>query len=356
MVRFSRGTDASPNTFYDRAKMEVRQSAAELVRQVVEKRGPGGYWLIGNEPEGAGQDDTGLSDAAAKMYRQAVDFIKIYDPRAKFIVGGWYSLKTNDNQNWVRTLKNKWPIFGRGGSSLCNDITGFHFHGYAFPNSTTGEYDLNYWKNLIDTGLDFLLGSEMCPGKEIWITEYGSLNGDKNDPASVRALSRAMEGMTNYLELNRYVTRYAWFYAIDGGASVENWLPGLFSAEGEIKPLGITYMGLGDEPCSATTLTPRPTNTPHATLTPTLTPTPSLAFERFCPGGTAAAGSNKCQAGFADANCDGIIDIEDFGIWKNEYLDYRRGSFTRSTWEADLNCDRVVDINDFSRWRNKWVR
>lgn len=85
------------------------------------------------------------------------------------------------------------------------------------------------------------------------------------------------------------------------------------------------------------------------------TPTPpAINLESLCPAGTAAAGTNKCQPNFADANCDGSINDQDFVVWKNEFLDYRQKNFTaRTVWQGDLNCDRVIDIYDFSQWRGK---
>ncbi|MDP2672140.1 MAG: hypothetical protein Q8O68_01365, partial [Candidatus Daviesbacteria bacterium] len=46
-----------------------------------------------------------------------------------------------------------------------------------------------------------------------------------------------------------------------------------------------------------------------------------------------------------DANCDRIINISDFNIWRDEAL-----IKTSSTTRADFNNDSVVDSTDLSIW------
>jgi len=229
--------------------------------QVLQKRGPGGYWLIGNEPELGDQDSIMVPDWAAGMYREMVDFIKggcdpalgANDLEAKFIVGGWLlgenaTAVDNKFKTWAKKLKDNWSYYKSGGN-FCNDIAGWHFHKYARKDEyQTG--NLENWEALINQFASSVL--TLCPTpKEIWITEYGTLDaGDEDLPA----LIPAMRIMTNFLEANNKITRYAWFYALDKAAIYEKGLPGLFSKSGTIMPLGMAYMGLGSEPCSQATL------------------------------------------------------------------------------------------------------
>jgi subtilisin-like proprotein convertase family protein len=74
------------------------------------------------------------------------------------------------------------------------------------------------------------------------------------------------------------------------------------------------------------TLTPTPTATPTATVT--ATPTPPVT---------------ACILG--DINCDGLVDIRDYGLWRQAF-----GQQGASN-PADLNRDSIVDIRDYGLWR-----
>jgi hypothetical protein len=46
-----------------------------------------------------------------------------------------------------------------------------------------------------------------------------------------------------------------------------------------------------------------------------------------------------------DINCDGIVDIRDYGIWRQNFGQTNCGN------PADLNGDCIVDIRDYGIWR-----
>jgi hypothetical protein len=46
-----------------------------------------------------------------------------------------------------------------------------------------------------------------------------------------------------------------------------------------------------------------------------------------------------------DINCDGIVDIRDYGIWRQQFGATDCGNI------ADLNGDCIVDIRDYGIWR-----
>ena len=75
------------------------------------------------------------------------------------------------------------------------------------------------------------------------------------------------------------------------------------------------------------------TPTPTVTATPTSTPTPT---------------ATPCILG--DINCDGIVDIRDYGIWRQQFGATDCGN------RADLNCDCIVDIRDYGIWRANFGR
>src|SRR3954464_4486257 len=68
---------------------------------------------------------------------------------------------------------------------------------------------------------------------------------------------------------------------------------------------------------------------------------PNTAGERGAR--LAAAG---CTLG--DINCDGIVDIRDYGLWRQNFGASACGN------AADLNGDCLVDIRDYGIWRQNF--
>ncbi len=89
--------------------------------------------------------------------------------------------------------------------------------------------------------------------------------------------------------------------------------------------------------CQKETTIPSPTTGLTNTPVPSLTPTgPNPTKLPACP--------KKPQG---DANCDGVIDMSDFGIWQNEFID-------RLAKNADFNSDGKVSLLDFEIWRKNY--
>src|SRR4051794_17811959 len=61
------------------------------------------------------------------------------------------------------------------------------------------------------------------------------------------------------------------------------------------------------------------------------------------PRGAARAGQSPTLLG--DINNDGIVDIRDYGIWRQQFGATDCGN------PADLNGDCIVDIRDYAVWR-----
>jgi hypothetical protein len=85
----------------------------------------------------------------------------------------------------------------------------------------------------------------------------------------------------------------------------------------------LTDVGIG----ATSTPTPAPTVTPTPTLTPTPTATPCI---------------------LGDINCDGIVDIRDYGIWRANFGQTNCGN------PADLDGNCIVDIRDYGIWRQNF--
>jgi autotransporter-associated beta strand protein len=77
-----------------------------------------------------------------------------------------------------------------------------------------------------------------------------------------------------------------------------------------------------------------------ATSTPAVTPTPPP------PPGTCILG---------DINCDGIVDIRDYGLWRQHFGESAGAATSNGRTGAaligDLNNDGIVDIRDYGIWR-----
>jgi hypothetical protein len=99
-------------------------------------------------------------------------------------------------------------------------------------------------------------------------------------------------------------------------------------------------------------VTPTVTNTSAPTVPPTatLTPTPVCGV---CI--TVSGGARKRNGKLGDVDCNNVVDLYDFGSWKNEFLRYRAGQ-TEEEWISDLDCDGDPTIYDFAIWRNNFIR
>jgi MYXO-CTERM domain-containing protein len=50
----------------------------------------------------------------------------------------------------------------------------------------------------------------------------------------------------------------------------------------------------------------------------------------------------------SDTNCDGIVDVRDYGLWRRNFGQTNCGN------PADLNGDCIVDIRDHGIWRQNF--
>ncbi|KKQ90612.1 MAG: hypothetical protein UT14_C0033G0002 [Candidatus Shapirobacteria bacterium GW2011_GWE1_38_92] len=92
-----------------------------------------------------------------------------------------------------------------------------------------------------------------------------------------------------------------------------------------------------------------PTKIPTAvpTKVPTKIPT---AVPTSPPVGTCGCDRQGRRAG--DGNCDGLVDLRDFEVWRSEMFDLGGWQgVSRPDWKGDFNCDWKVDLLDFEIWR-----
>src|SRR5438105_356713 len=73
-----------------------------------------------------------------------------------------------------------------------------------------------------------------------------------------------------------------------------------------------------------------------------VTPQPPATVQR----GAGRAGQSPTLLG--DINNDGVVDIRDYGIWRQNFGQTNCGN------PADLNGDCIVDIRDYGIWRQNF--
>lgn len=150
----------------------------------------------------------------------------------------------------------------------------------------------------------------------------------------------------------------------------------------------------------STTVTTTPTKTPTTTMTPVATASPTVTPSLGCSPpsiyscqkiktGTTCQFENKpdgsickqdgtygsCQQGSCntaitpfititpdcprkpegDADCNGIVNLDDFEIFRSEFVKIRRGEQDLNNIESDFNDDGFIDIEDFAIFRLTFV-
>ena len=268
---------------------------AWAIRETVRSRETGGYWLIFNEPDI--QEDYPNAVTAANDADFAINFIKDYDPQAKFILG-WYP----GIQNY---------------HNLPNRIAGWHIHTYHWNYTLGGTGGINDYKDLFINEIVNHTTNLLWSEKELWLTEFGTLMGqyppgtwnpkycdnlsrttdcqcrfDRIDSDSNQLCVYFMESLLNWLESPASpVDKYFWWnkgpcraeYRSGGYIVGQEWVRDicygpLINENGGLNKLGEAFANIGSQSTVTSTPTVRPTATvtpsPIATSTPTATPSP----------------------------------------------------------------------------------
>jgi len=273
-------------------KDEMNCCPAKMIKKTIQDRGSGGYWLIFNEP--FSEDAYGdcihyypcKSAAAAADAAFAISFIKNLDQSARFIVG-WYTDNPAFPFTDPSTGKPTRDIINQLPTAINQFISGWHVHMYDM--SIDGREIINH---------PLLTKS---PGKEIWITEFGTLGGtdcryDNIDTDPNQGCVKYMTALVNWLENTNYVTKYFWWNYGPCDPQYINehswrrdmcWGP-LIKQDGSLNNLGLAFAaipnnngicryGLSPTPTPSPTRTPTstPTTKPTSPSTPTPIPTPN---------------------------------------------------------------------------------
>lgn len=72
---------------------------------------------------------------------------------------------------------------------------------------------------------------------------------------------------------------------------------------------------------------------------------------------TFVVGEPNCStSATGDTNCDGLIDLVDFSIFRQDYLDYLAGKITAADSVCDFNKDGRIDLQDYEVFRINFVQ
>lgn len=188
------------------------------------ERHPGSYWLIWNEPNYSRQSNI-HPDEAANIYKPLRDIILSADPIAKFIVGGvaWADV------SWIENFRNEYKNL----HGVFPPVDGWAFHHYA-----EADYSLENWRYTVNSVRTWLVNNGQGQ-KEIWLTEFGSLNSNGIG-------QQVMRQQLEWLEAPQqsWLTRYAWF-----AASTQDMIYGMKGDlfEGKLKDGSLRLNFLGEE-------------------------------------------------------------------------------------------------------------
>ena len=149
-----------------------------------------GYWLILNEPD----FNSAMTPAqAAKLYYDVRTSALVYDPSAKFIVGGVWSLEESSRTYLLNMASEYKRLYG-----VKMPADGYHAHLYLCGR----DYSAYTYRKKIEVFRGWLNTSGL--GGEFWLTETGCLNND----ATAQLI---MTENKDWLKSTPFVTRYAWF-------------------------------------------------------------------------------------------------------------------------------------------------
>lgn len=100
------------------------------------------------------------------------------------------------------------------------------------------------------------------------------------------------------------------------------------------------------------TPTPTPIQTPTPTITIALSPTPTLILTA-----TPTLTRGICDLKISgDADCNYLIELPDFFIWRREFFEYMIDQQPRPNYyQSDFNSDGKVELSDFFIWRSGFL-
>lgn len=160
-----------------------------------------GYLLALNEPDNYGQLNISPTEGASRVIALAATY-----PQARLIIGG----ATLYGAEWLRAFV---PLLGSYRPA------GWHIHGYCEWGLTPD--DAMAW---------FAAARAICPGGELWVTEFADVSGGAMAEALIGRVSAA-----------GWINRYSWFANRIKGA--EWFIPAHWTNPALIDGDGLTQFG-----------------------------------------------------------------------------------------------------------------
>jgi hypothetical protein len=194
---------------------------------------PGAWWLIFNEPDLEGQDDTNPQVGAAR-YEAAYDAIKGADPWAKLLCCG----TAFSNTAWLDAFE----------GYLTRPVDGVHFHGYPCRSNDSQACEDNYWGfydryemelafSKMNAFYGYCQSKQSFAGKPIWLTEFGILSTIENESSYIYVRDNVMVPFLEYMDENQKFARVAWFSDRYAYLSASD----LTYSDDSLTPLGTTW-------------------------------------------------------------------------------------------------------------------
>ncbi len=152
---------------------------------------PGSYWLVGNEPNVASEDNL-APEEAARAYSGLCATILAADPSAKCIVGG-----VLNQTEYMGEMLAYWP------STV--SIAGLHWHHYGWASRAT---DMSLLSQRVDSYVAFTQAQD--PNWQTWLTEFGVIGSGTENMTENEIADFIVAGVT-YLDGKEGLARYSWF-------------------------------------------------------------------------------------------------------------------------------------------------
>lgn len=192
----------------------------------------------------------------------------------------------------------------------------------------SGSTELNYYKDSLERQV-VLMKNCQIEAVEFWPAYFGN-----------------EEKMDDY--------HYA---CLDKGFTIEECIANTKKIRAAAQSILNNYM-----PTLTPTLTPTPTKiiTPTPTRIPTLTPTPTKILTMTITPTETVSKCTQCSnfpdaKSRADADCSGNTALNDYSIWRGEFISGEFGTISKTNWVADFDCDSKVTLNDVSIWRSNFI-
>lgn len=199
------------------------------------------YWTIGSEPRTAWDGNKTIEQVAPIFMRQ-MDYIKGFDPEAKFIVTcstqGQFPYNHHSEENFIGDL---WALFPQ---QYRDWTTGFHMHIYPrwISDDPHIRWAVRYSVNYIRAMRRWMKENNVLD-RELWISEFGFEQefSPENSAEDYKHCVDYLNKLLRNQRVNEWITRFAFYVSTerpnnDGGGS-NHYLP-LLNTSGELSELG----------------------------------------------------------------------------------------------------------------------